>query len=1102
MRLTSGIAINSRNSLSANQYKNENSIRKLSSGLRIISASDDAAGLCISEEMRSQIRGLDQGARNIQDGRSLVQTADGGLNEIHELLQRGRELAVQANNDTLTSEDRAKIQEEITEINKGIDYIANNTEFNTRKLLGSSSISAANQTAADNVIAGLKKGWLEEAENRILDAYGLQGIGTSNLNIILDEGTPYGELAHVGGAVGNLELHIDIADFNPATGDSGDTVEGPGFYADRIIAHELTHAVMDDALGVVKMNDFHSNNAVWFVEGTAEFIPGADERLKQVIGNLTGTAIDNTRLDNLINRALALLNGATWSGNDQDYSAGYIIVKYIDEHLDGGDFSDLMNIIKTDGGSATTALKNGIVTLSSSFSSYSDFVSQFGNLAIGGARDYIQNSLDLDWSGAETDTGSIKGSDHGGGSLSAEAVIDESSSVSKDQPLIGFNVVWNASDSAPLILQIGANEVDTLKINLVNATSTALGVDGVNVIGSPEEGIQKFDSAIELVSKHRGYFGAINNRLEHISGIVNNASENLQASESKIRDVDLAKEMIDYKQSGILSQIATAMISFATKNIQSMANGLINQTGSNSSEDGKFIESKSVNQMSKTNNETNKVVEKISSGLRINKASDDAAGLSIREKMRGQILGLRQAERNVQDGISLVQTAEGGIAEIQSMVQRQRELCVQAASDTLNDSDRSSIQLEINQLNEEINSIANNTHFNNIHLLNVDDSGETNTVIGSGTPLSLNVDANGRLGFRTLDGYSNATADDNQILIFGNGSTSRPKVMVDGVERSLYDYTTTSTVLNGDTYETVYTVDGISIKQSVKVVGIDNNMYEVKYDITNTSLSNKNVGFLFNIDTMLGSDDFAPFRINDIPITNEAAYTGGAIPSEFVVYNHTTNQYLESRGVITGSFDGINIIEAPDKFAIGRYNAVDDWNFAPSGALGDSGYSLWWNPITMSSGDTRLVNTFYGLKKPDFTTVTIFDGLKIQTGANEGQFITICRKKITTDVLTTNGINVTTSASAQNSIELADKALNILSSERAKYGSYQNRLEKTSNFVYGSGENLTAAESRISDVDIAKESMKLAKNNILNQVVLSMMSQANSYSSDVLSLLK
>jgi len=129
-------ALNTLNRLNIATNAQSKSMEKLSSGLRINRAGDDAAGLAISEKMRSQIRGLDQAARNSQDGISLIQTAEGALNETHEILQRMRELAVQGGNDTNTTEDRQQIQTELNQLMSEIDRIANTTEFNTKNLLG------------------------------------------------------------------------------------------------------------------------------------------------------------------------------------------------------------------------------------------------------------------------------------------------------------------------------------------------------------------------------------------------------------------------------------------------------------------------------------------------------------------------------------------------------------------------------------------------------------------------------------------------------------------------------------------------------------------------------------------------------------------------------------------------------------------------------------------------------------------------------------------------------------------------------------------------------------------------------------------------------
>jgi Flagellin and related hook-associated proteins len=539
--------------------------KKLSSGLRINNASDDAAGLAISEKMRAQIIGLDQGSRNIQDGISLIQTGEGGLSEIHSLLQRGRELSVQAANGVLSLEDRDKIQEEINQIKDGVNEIATNTQFNNINLLSSSTVSGSN---AQNIINGLKSEWLSKTMQKIKDSYGLDISGSGQtMKVVLDSGTPYGELAHVGGGTTTfLELHIDMSDFDPATGNDGDTVQSiagnKGFYADRIIAHEMTHAAMDIELGAAKMNDFHSNNAIWFVEGTAELLPGNDERLKGVIGNSSNSAIDATKLSNLISRATDLLNGALWNGDDTDYAAGYIICKYLDKKLiaNGKDFEDLMTAVKGSVQTGTNALKNAVGSLTT-LASYSNFITDFQTN--GSA---LVNGLALNFGGDEVDTGSLLGSDQESGtSFNAESVINEAGGVTpSDQPVAGLTITWpDLNECKPLKIQLGANEGETIDISLSSVTSVSLGIDDANVVSAPGESITKFDNAIGSVSKYRSYFGAMQNRLEHAKGIVDISSENTVSSESRIRDLDMAKEMMGYSKENVLQQSAQTMLAQA-----------------------------------------------------------------------------------------------------------------------------------------------------------------------------------------------------------------------------------------------------------------------------------------------------------------------------------------------------------------------------------------------------------------------------------------------------------------------------------------------------------------------------------------------------------
>ncbi len=550
MRINNNIsALNALRNIGINTNKIGKTTGKLASGLRINNAADDAAGLSISEKMRAQIRGLGQASRNIQDGISLIQTAEGGLNEVHSLLQRGRELSVQAANGTLTKDDKGKIQDEINQIKNEIDRIANNTEFNTIKLLNAETVSGSDKQA---VIDWLQKSWLKNAENLIKDKYGLTADG-ANLKIELDPGSPGGTLAFVqynidGSGKGyNLELHVDMSDFVPVSEPNGGTAP---YYNDRILAHELVHATMARTMNFASL-------PTWFKEGTAEFIHGADER---VVGD-GGTA-------NAGNIANTISGG--WVNDSIHYSGGYTAVRYLHDHIQdagGTGIKEVFDYLKSNPTlTLDDALKN--IAHGAYVGGLTGFVTDFTT----NGDDYIINKMDL----SNADTGAIGGldADGGAGKNAAAAVPDTPTATPTADPLSGFNEIWpvmdTAGEAAVLSLQIGANASISLEVKLSNVTSDSLAISSVDVTNNAQGAIEGFDNAIERVSYERSRFGAIQNRLEHALMATNNTNENLTASESRIRDADMAKEMMKLSKDNILSQAAQAMLASANQQAQSI----------------------------------------------------------------------------------------------------------------------------------------------------------------------------------------------------------------------------------------------------------------------------------------------------------------------------------------------------------------------------------------------------------------------------------------------------------------------------------------------------------------------------------------------------
>lgn len=610
MRIAHNIsALNTNNSLNKNQSTAQKVLEKLSSGYKINRAGDDAAGLAISEKMRSQIRGLNMASKNIQDGISLVQTAEGALQEIHSLLQRGRELMVQAANDTNTDDDREMIQSEVIQIVKEIDRISDTTHFNNIALLKTDILPPPipggggggggggtwaglppepaiadslpqvtldpSATLEEKIATVLKYSMLEQGEKRIQDYFGLQASNvTMNVGFSNEPNASY--LAYVSyylnanGEGTNLSLVINKGYFQQAEWPDGGTYP---MYLDRVITHELTHAVMAVTTNFASLPG-------WFKEGTAEFIHGADERLA---------------IDVYYSGVNGVINTIGDISTSAGYSAGYTAVRYLHDKLQSaGGIKGLMSkLTETDPNTgnkktldvALNEISNGM------YSNTNAFVNDF---KANGAS-YLQKMID-DGLLQNEDTGAIGGADADQGPIfNARTVVDDTLNY-QDQPLDGFTLNWPSglestnvgtitpfttlnsgfnywqSNSMTILaevkIQLGANSNQATGIQLTTINSTTLGIQGVNAVTDANAAIAKFDDAIKINSSKRSYFGAIQNRLEHAYENVMNTAENLTAAESRIRDVDMAKEMMNFTKMNILMQATQSMLSQANQQPQ------------------------------------------------------------------------------------------------------------------------------------------------------------------------------------------------------------------------------------------------------------------------------------------------------------------------------------------------------------------------------------------------------------------------------------------------------------------------------------------------------------------------------------------------------
>lgn len=290
--------------------------------------------------------------------------------------------------------------------------------------------------SADIIINGIQnKGWLSLSEQKVKDYFGLEGDG-SDLIVRFEHQTKYGVTAYVTGYVGNdtQTLTIDLADFENSLGDSGDNGTGKAEYSDRVLGHEMVHAIMNNSLGI----NMTMNLPEWFKEGVSEYIHGADERLKNSI--VLDGMVNSNLVDELVSTATSLLNGDVWKAESDYYSAGYVIVKYLDSRLEmsGRTMRDLMHSIKESPEIGEFALKEAI-TDNTSFESYQEFVTNFSD----NASNHIKYNMEINIGTDEIDTGSIDGSDgRGDTDLNAEDTFDNSLAT-EGVSATGFNVIFD-----------------------------------------------------------------------------------------------------------------------------------------------------------------------------------------------------------------------------------------------------------------------------------------------------------------------------------------------------------------------------------------------------------------------------------------------------------------------------------------------------------------------------------------------------------------------------------------------------------------------------------------------------------------------------------
>lgn len=533
---TNVAAINSRRNLLINNRQVSKSLEKLSSGLRINRAADDAAGLSIAENLRAQVKGLGRAAANSQDAISLIQTAEGGLNETHNVLQRIRFLAVQSANGVLTSRDRKAIQDEVSQLLSEVDRISATTTFNSINLLNGNSsalVSTSNPLDIQGIVVG---------------DVGTGGIYSVAINVAASSGGGYMFGANqlvATGILTRVDERGNVYDALPQT-----TLQSISQFQNFNV---FSGGVRSVTLTLSSDGDNQVTSLELFATDTLEIAKGR-----------ISLAINDPSLTTDLN-----LGGGISSG------AQLVSIASVGESPSGGTVGGTVLTVMNPEPGRRLVWGGDDKTLSAfGFTDIQDaqppvFSVTVNNVSAPFAR-YVPRSLKVF---GDRVSGLIQGVD-----MNFRTTLNISLSGSSVTQVGGFNipklVVSQNEDSSkflieitprPLVFQIGANQGDILATKIGDISAQSLGISGINIVDQTlaGESIRTIDVALNRLNAERANLGAVQNRLESTIQSLQIASENLTSSESQIRDLDFSQEIVNFTSLQVLTQSATSFLAQA-----------------------------------------------------------------------------------------------------------------------------------------------------------------------------------------------------------------------------------------------------------------------------------------------------------------------------------------------------------------------------------------------------------------------------------------------------------------------------------------------------------------------------------------------------------
>ena len=438
-----------------------------------------------------------------------------------------------------------------------------------------------------------------------------------------------------------------------------------------------------------------------------------------------------------------------------------------------------------------------------------------------------------------------------------------------------------------------------------------------------------------------------------------------------------------------------------------------------------------------TTGSQSKSAEKLSSGYRINRAADDAAGLSISEKMRKQIRGLDQASTNAEDGVSAVQTAEGALTEVHSMLQRMNQLAVQSANGTNSETDRKAIQDEIDQLTKEIDRVSETTKFNETYLLK-----------GDGTETVK----------ETVKVEAAAGVDVKASYVAGKGVEKVQKKQAAAFPTTWYAKGS-ATALSSDELMNMLEVKGgkVALKDGVEIFKAAAN-------------TNNQFGAQLKDDKVGDTDIDAVFEIGSSKLSTSADDKNLVDAADLATHFNTDGSMNKK---LYAQNDAGNWVE------VGAEQISKFVDVTPGKA-------------EVQAGEKEVTKV---------VTKALELNLHVGADSNDTNKINLKIDSMSSKNIGVDGLKVDTEENATNAIDTISAAIQKVSDQRSALGAVQNRLEHTIANLDNVVENTTSAESRIRDVDMAEEMVEYSKNNILAQAGQSMLAQANQATQGVLSLL-